>query len=167
MDFWNWKSRYVTLATIKWMDFGLVLWWTSKTFRELVFIFKWNNEIKLEMVWFISNEFYDLWTFIWWKTCTIFQKSISSWKITWFILKFCKYVLINELYKNKSFNGKKSLRINALLLPNYKKHFGAKKKQRKWIFKLVYSYHFWSTIPCTYPKKNLGTHNSSSPNFLN
>jgi hypothetical protein len=37
-----------------------------------------------------------------------------------FILKFCKYVLINELYKNKKFNGKKLLGINALLLPNYK-----------------------------------------------
>jgi hypothetical protein len=39
----------------------------------------------------------------------------------------CEYVLINELYKNKKFNGKKSLGINALLLPNYKKHFRAKK----------------------------------------
>jgi len=46
------------------------------------------------------------------------QKSISSWKQTWFILKICKYVWINELYKNKKINGKKSLRINALLLPN-------------------------------------------------
>jgi hypothetical protein len=45
-------------------------------------------------------------------------------------LKFCKYVLINELYKNKSFNGKKLIRINALLLPNYKKHFGAQKKRK-------------------------------------
>jgi hypothetical protein len=50
MDFWNWKSNYVTLTTIKWMDFGLVLWWTSKKFGEMVFIFKCNNEIKLEMV---------------------------------------------------------------------------------------------------------------------
>jgi len=32
------------------MDFGLVLGWTSKTLRELVFISKFNNEIKLEMV---------------------------------------------------------------------------------------------------------------------
>jgi hypothetical protein len=45
-------------------------------------------------------------------------------------LKFCKYVLINELYKNKSFNGKKSLGINALLLPNYIKHFEAQKKYK-------------------------------------
>jgi len=109
MDFWNWKSRYVTLITIKWMNVGLVLWWTSKTFRELVFIFKCNNEIKLEMVWFVSNEFYDLWILIRWKTCTFSQKFISSWEKTWFILKFCKYVLINELYKNKSFNGKSFL----------------------------------------------------------
>jgi hypothetical protein len=130
MDFWNWKSRYVTLATIKWMGFGLNLWWTSKTFKELVFIFKCNNEIKLEMVWFTSNEFYDLWTFIWWKTSTFFQKSISFWEKTWFILKFCNYVLINELYNNKNFNGKKLLWINALLLPNYKKHFEAKKKYK-------------------------------------
>jgi len=55
------------------MDFGLVLGWTSKTLRELVFISKFNNEIKLEMVWFISNEFYDLWTFIWWKISTFSQ----------------------------------------------------------------------------------------------
>jgi hypothetical protein len=105
-DFWNWKSRYVMLLTIKWMDFGLVLWWTSKTFRELVFILKCNNKIKLEMVWFISNEFYDLWTFIWWKISTSFQKSISSWKKTWFILKIYKYVLINDFYTNNFFLGR-------------------------------------------------------------
>jgi hypothetical protein len=46
-------------------------------------------------------------------------------------LNFCKYVLINELYKNKKCNGKKSFGINALLLPNYKKHFGAKKKYKR------------------------------------
>jgi hypothetical protein len=56
------------------------------------------------------------------KKGTFFQKFISSWKKTWFILKFCKYFLINELYKNKSFNGKNSLGINALLLFNYKKN---------------------------------------------
>jgi hypothetical protein len=136
MDFWNWKSRYVTLATIKWMDFGLVLWWTSKIFKELIFIFKCNNKIKLEMVWYISNEFYDLWTLIWWKTSTFFQKSISSLKKPWFILKFCKYVLINELYKNKNFNGKKSLGINALLLPDYKKHFRAQKNTKEMDFQI-------------------------------
>jgi hypothetical protein len=70
MNFQNWKPRYAMLVTIKWMDFGLVLWWTSKTFWEFAFIFKCNNEIKLEMVWFIYNEFYDLWTFIWWKIGT-------------------------------------------------------------------------------------------------
>jgi hypothetical protein len=123
MDFWNWKSRYVMLATIKWMEFGLVIWWTPKTFRELVFILKCNNEIKFEMVWFMSNEFYDLWTFIKWKTSTFSQKSFSSWKKTWFILKFCKYVLINWLYKNQIFNGKKSFGINVLFPPDYKKHF--------------------------------------------
>jgi hypothetical protein len=35
-------------------------------------------------------------------------------------LKFCKYVLINELYKKKKINGKKSLGINALLQPNFR-----------------------------------------------
>ncbi len=40
-----------------------------------------------------------------------------------FIFKFCEYVLINELYKNNTFNGKKSFGINALLLPYYKKTF--------------------------------------------
>jgi hypothetical protein len=43
-------------------------------------------------------------------------------------LKSCEYVLINELYKNKIFNWKKSFGINALLLPYYKKHFGVQKK---------------------------------------
>jgi hypothetical protein len=143
MDFWNWKSKYVTLATIKWMEFGLVLWWTSKTFRELVFILKCNNEIKLEIVWFTSNEFYDLWTFIWWKIGTFFQKTISSWKKTWFILKFCKYGLINELYKNKNFNGIFLIGIDTLLLHNYKKYFGVQKQiQRKWTFKFINSYYF-------------------------
>jgi hypothetical protein len=143
MDFWNWKSRYVTLATIKRMDFGLVLWWTSKTFKELVLFL--NVIMKSSLKWF------DLWTFICWKIGTFSQKSISSWKKkTWFILKFCKYVF-NELYKNKSFSGKKSLGINTILLPNYKKHFEVKKIQRKWTSKFVNSYHFWSTIPCTYP----------------
>jgi hypothetical protein len=58
------------------------------------------------------------------------------------ILKFCKYVLINELHKNKSFSGKKLLGINALLLPNYKKHFGAQKKYKGNGLKFVNSYHF-------------------------
>jgi hypothetical protein len=52
-------------------------------------------------------------------------------------LKFCKYVLINELYKNKIFNGKNSLGINALLLPNYKKHFGAQKNTKKMDFQIL------------------------------
>jgi len=60
------------------------------------------------------------------------------------ILKICKYVLINELYKNKSFNGEKSLGINALLLPNYKKNSWFKKIQRKWTFKFVNYCRFWS-----------------------
>jgi hypothetical protein len=51
-------------------------------------------------------------------------------------LKFCKYVLINELYKNKSFNGKKSLGINALLFPSYKKHFKAKKNTKEMDFQI-------------------------------
>jgi len=48
MNFWIWKSRYVTLSIMKWMHFGLVLWWTLKYFRDLVFVFKCNNEIRLE-----------------------------------------------------------------------------------------------------------------------
>ncbi len=36
----------------------------------------------------------------------------------------------DSLYNNKTFNGKKLLRINALLLPNYKKHFEAQKKYK-------------------------------------
>jgi hypothetical protein len=40
-----------------------------------------------------------------------------------------KNVLINELYKGKKLNGKKLFKINALLLPNYKNHFRAKKNK--------------------------------------
>jgi hypothetical protein len=60
-----------------------------------------------------------------------------------FIFKFCEYVLINELYKNNTFNGKKSFGINALLLPYYKKTFwGLKQIQRKWTFKFLNSCRF-------------------------
>jgi hypothetical protein len=48
MDFWSWKLGYVTLSTMKWMDFGLVLWWSLKLFRCLFLILKCNNEIKIE-----------------------------------------------------------------------------------------------------------------------
>ncbi len=150
MDFWNWKSRYVTLATIKWMDFGLVLWWTSKTFRELVFIFKCTNEIKLEIVWFISNEFYDLWTSICWKTGTFFQKSIHYF-FKWFILKCCKYVLINELYKNKSLNGKNFLESLHYCYLTTKNISGFKKNTKGLNFQIHKFLPFWSTLPCTYP----------------
>jgi len=88
MDFWNYKSTYVALATIKWMDFGLILWWTSKKFRELVFTFTCNNEIKFEMFWFMYNEFFDKWIFIWWKHTHILKSPFHLEK-KWFILKFC------------------------------------------------------------------------------
>jgi len=48
------------LATIKWIDFGLVLWWISKLLKELILVFKCNNEIKIEMFWFIFNDVYEL-----------------------------------------------------------------------------------------------------------
>jgi hypothetical protein len=54
---WNWKLGYVTLATIQWTNFGLVIWWTSKLFKELVLVLKCNNEIKIEMFWFILNVY--------------------------------------------------------------------------------------------------------------
>jgi hypothetical protein len=58
-------------------------------------------------------------------------------------LKICKYILFNEFYKNKFFNEKNSLGINALLLANYKKTFlGSKKKHTKWTFKIVNSCYF-------------------------
>jgi hypothetical protein len=41
-------------------------------------------------------------------------------------MRFRKNDLINELYKGKKFNWKNLLKINALLLPNYKNHFKAK-----------------------------------------
>jgi hypothetical protein len=37
-------------------------------------------------------------------------------------LKFYKYALINELYKNENVNENKMLGINALLLFDYKKN---------------------------------------------
>jgi hypothetical protein len=46
------------------------------------------------------------------------------------MLKFSKNVLINEFYKGKNFNGKKLLKINALLLPNYKSHLKLEKKYK-------------------------------------
>jgi len=57
------------------------------------------------------------------------------------MLKFSRNVLINELWEVKNFSGKKLLKINALLLPNYKNHFKAKKNTKemdpKWIFKFA------------------------------
>jgi hypothetical protein len=47
-------------------------------------------------------------------------------------------------YKGKHFNGKKLLRIDALLLLYYKKHLRTQKKlQRKLTFELENSYHFF------------------------
>jgi hypothetical protein len=46
------------------------------------------------------------------------------------------HVLINELKKNENFNGKKSLGINALLLPNYKKHIRVQKKYKGMDFQI-------------------------------
>jgi len=51
-------------------------------------------------------------------------------------LKICKYVWINELYKNEFLMEIKSLGINALLLPNYKKHLEAKKKTKEMKFQI-------------------------------
>jgi len=58
------------------------------------------------------------------------------------MLKFSKNALISELYKSKNFNRKELLKINALLLSNYKNHIKAKIKRTKemdpkWTFKLV------------------------------
>jgi len=97
MDFWSWKLRYVTIATMKWMDFGGVLWWTLKLIMDLILVLKCNNEIKIERFWFISNEVYDLWTFVWWKTNTFFSKVRYILKKIKIMLKLSKNVLINEL----------------------------------------------------------------------
>ncbi len=80
MDFWNWKSRYVKLTTIKWMDFGSVLEWTSKTFRELVFIL--NVITQSSLKWFDSYLMnFMIYGFLFGEKQTHFsQKSISSWK---------------------------------------------------------------------------------------
>jgi hypothetical protein len=47
------------------------------------------------------------------------------------MLKLIKNVLINELYKGKIFHGKKLLKINALLLHNYKNYLGVKKHTKE------------------------------------
>jgi hypothetical protein len=65
MDFWSWKLKYVIVTTMKWMTFGLVLWWILKLFRGLFFIFKCNNEIKIEgfdsyLMKFMSYGFYSV-----------------------------------------------------------------------------------------------------------
>jgi len=38
---------------------------------------------------------------------------------------------MNNLQRQKKFNGKKLFKINALVLPNYKNHFKAKKKTKE------------------------------------
>jgi len=86
------------------------------------------------MFWFISNEVYDLWTFISWKIKHIFSKVHFILKKTWFILKFYKYVWITELYKNENVNEKKVIGINALLLSDYKKTKLTQKKEFKMDF---------------------------------
>jgi len=48
------------------------------------------------------------------------------------MLRLIKNVLINELYSGKIFDGILKNKINALLLPNYKNHLGAKRIQKKW-----------------------------------
>jgi hypothetical protein len=84
-------------------------------------------------------------------------------KTTWFILKFCKYVLINELYKNKIFNGKNLLGINALFLPNYKKHFEAQKNTKEMDFQickfLSFLVHPTMYLPYSHPKFPCVMHN--------
>jgi hypothetical protein len=147
MDFWSWKLVYVTLVTMKWMDFGLVLWWTLKKFRGLVLILKCNNEIKIERFWFISNEMYELWTFIWWKTNTFFSKVHYILKEIKIMLKFNKNVLINALYTGKKIsmekNCLKSMHYCYLItktISRLKKN--TKEMDPKWTFKFVNSCHF-------------------------
>jgi hypothetical protein len=45
-----------------------------KKFKDLVLVFKCNNEIKIERFQFMSNEVYELLTFIWWKANNFFSK---------------------------------------------------------------------------------------------
>jgi hypothetical protein len=79
------------------------------------------------------------------------NKHIFS-KVHFILKKYCKYVLINELYKNKYFNGKKALGINALLLPNYKKHFKAKKNMKEMEFQI---HNFMPLFGPPYPTMHL------------
>jgi hypothetical protein len=62
------------------MNFCLVPWWISELVKDLILVRNYNNEIKIEKFWFISNEVYFLWAFIWWRNSHIFQKFISSLK---------------------------------------------------------------------------------------
>jgi hypothetical protein len=133
MDVWSWKSWYVTLVARKGMDFGLVLWWTFKKFRNLVLIFKSNNEIKIERFWFVSNEIYELWTFIWWKVNTFFQKSITSWPKIKIMLKFSKNVESINSRRTQISMEKKCLKLMHYYYLITKTISRLEKLLRKWI----------------------------------
>jgi hypothetical protein len=136
MDFWNWKSSYVMIATIKWMDFGLVLLWTSKTFKELVLFL--NVIMKSSLKWFDSYLMNFMLYGLWFgeKHAHFFKSPFYLERKHDLFWKIASMFLINKLYKNKSFNGKKSLGLNALLLPNYKKHFEAQKNTKEMDFQI-------------------------------
>jgi hypothetical protein len=70
------------------------------------------------------------------KSKHIFSKVHFILKKTCFILKFCKHVLINELYKNKSFNGKSLLESMHYCYLTTKNTLGLKKKKREMEFQI-------------------------------
>jgi hypothetical protein len=86
------------------------------------------------------------------KSRHVFSKVHFILKKTWFILKFCKYVLINEFYKRIEVLMEKScLESMHYCYLTTKNILGIKRIQSKWTFKIVNSYHLWSTLPGIYP----------------
>jgi hypothetical protein len=65
---------------MKWMDFGLVLWWTLKYFKDLVLIFKCNNEIRLKGFYSYLMKFMSHELLFGAKQTHFSQKPITSWK---------------------------------------------------------------------------------------
>ncbi len=82
-----------------------------KIFRDLVLVFKCNNEIRLKgfysyLMKFMSYEllFDEKQTLFFFKSPLQLEKKLK-------MLKFSKNILISDLYKGKNFNGKKLVKL--------------------------------------------------------
>ncbi len=100
IDFWNWKPRCnLSSNLMNGLWFGTMM--EFQPCYGFSFSFKCINENKIERFCFIWNEVYELWTFTWWKQLTIsscfFKIPHHNFKNMWFVLKFCKDALINDI----------------------------------------------------------------------